>query len=161
MNDPFGTSDPSQLAELMRLGAGGAPVWRSDEAESLLRHQLLAPIVSDLGGDQVKGLAATAGTKTFADLFLHDDPPLELLRIASDHFKSLEDDPDAGLPAAVARVLWMTSVAAALVRHGARVADLDDGSLRRELQWVLSQPWVGDPARSVCREARDKLADRR
>ena len=165
-DDRFERSDPSQLAELMRLGSCHTPLWQRDEMASLLQHQLAAPLLLELAGvdptrrRQVEDAIGEAGGAlgTFRDLLNHAEPPQALLRMAIAYFSSLEEDPDSPLPGELARALRLANIAAALVRHGARLTELDDGPLRREFEWVASQPWIEDTTKLLCERGLRRLA---
>ena len=69
--------------------------------------------------------------KSFADLFHHPAPVIELLELAKDFAKANMDHPESGLPGEIAATLYYTSIAAALVRLDARISQLADADLQR------------------------------
>ena len=164
-DDPFEDSDPELLANFMKFGAGQAQVWRRDETESLLEHQLSAPILPELGSTssvsqtELKELIASVrgDIRSFRDLLRHNEPPLELLRMASEYFRSLEDEAEVALPTEVARAMSAANVAKALAKYRARITELSDDAVKEECEWVLAQPWVEETIRSVCRQGLAKL----
>jgi hypothetical protein len=143
-------SPPKSLAAFLASGAEPARLWRPEELNAIFRHQLAAPILVDLGGfDQstavrLKNLSDAQNLllKSFADLFRHPVPPLELLKLTKDFAKANMDHPDGCLPHEVASALYYASIAAALVRLDTRISRLPDADLARGLDWALHQPWL-------------------
>jgi hypothetical protein len=140
--------------------------WRDEDLAALLKHELAAPVqveVASLTPGTAAGLAALCGARglllnSFADLFSHPHPPLELLRMTKRFAKGARHHPDSPLPAQVANVLYYASIAAAMVRCGQRITELDDSSLRNGLEWCTSRDWVDAPLRGLLREAEAALA---
>jgi hypothetical protein len=90
---------------------------------------------------------------SFADLLHHPRPPLEMLRMTKRFAKAARHHPDSPLPPQVANVLYYASIAAALLRCGRRISELDDASLQKGLAWCTSRDWVDAPLRGLLREA--------
>jgi len=148
--------DSQALGRLMGVGGEKAGSWEPDELAGILRHQLATPLKLDLGP---AGPAMGAGAmETFGDLLRRPDPPLDLLKRTKDFAKAHRDDPNSSLPDEIATVVYFAGIGAALARHGARISELDDGRLRRGLQWAIDQPWVDEQTRSLLREALGHLA---
>ena len=55
------------------------------------------------------------------------------------------DRHETSMPVNVARVVYNLAGALALTRRGARIVGLGDDQYRKNLDWVLNQPWL-DPA---------------
>ena len=78
-----------RLAELLKTSGQGGPDWRPEDLAAIFTHQLSVPITYDLSHlspartQQLCSLASSQGLllKSFADLFLHPHPPLELLEL--------------------------------------------------------------------------------
>jgi hypothetical protein len=159
-------SPPKTLAAFLAAGAERTRLWRPEELGAIFRHQLLAPILVDLGGfDPVIALrlkqlsdAQSLLLKSFADLFHHPIPPLELLTLTKEFSKANMDHPEASLPPEVAGVLYYASIAAAFVRLDTRISQLKNSELERGLGWAKSQPWVDSPTRELLDQALAKLA---
>ena len=72
----------------------------------MFRHQMSAPVLMDLGSfdprtaNQLKALTAAQGLllSSFADLFNHSNPPIQLLQLVKDFAKANLDHPESGLP---------------------------------------------------------------
>ncbi len=173
-------SPPHRLEPLLALDGRTVP-WTPGELPDLLRHQLSAPLAGDLpvaaprgvgaasggtgrdevtSGGTVAGFAARLGRAdpSFADLLTAPAPPLGLLRLVKEFGKRCDADPDRPLPPEVASVLYFAAIAAAYVRHGARITALGDDALRAGVDWALAQPWLDGRLRPLFAEARERLA---
>src|SRR5580698_8277257 len=125
-------SHAKDLAKLMASGDERGPLWRADELAAMFRHQMSAPVLMDLGSfdprtaGQLKVLTAAQGLllSSFAELFNHAQPPIQLLEIVKDFAKANIDHPESGLPREIATTLYYTSIAAALVRLDQRISQL-------------------------------------
>src|SRR5208283_1295936 len=114
---------PKSLAALLEASGEQARLWRPEELGAIFRHQMSAPVLVDLGGcdpgtaARLKRLseAQCLLLKSFADLFHHPAPPLELLEMTKDFAKANMDQAQSSLPNEVAAALYYTSIAAALV----------------------------------------------
>jgi hypothetical protein len=104
------------------------------------------------------GGAEYAPPGTFGELFQHERPPLELLRLAKDFAKAAQANPGSAIPKEVAWVLYYLSIATALVRLRQRITHLSDVELRQGFDWVLAQSWVADPSRALAEAGRMTLA---
>jgi hypothetical protein len=155
------------LAALMATGEEPARLWRPEELGAILRHQMSAPIMVDLGAfgpraaARLTALSEAQGLllKSFGDLFHHPTPPLELLELVKDFAKANLDAPEGGLPAEIATVLYYASIAAALVHLAARLSQLPDAELRRGLRWAAGQSWLDEKTAGLLARALDKLSD--
>lgn len=145
-DDLFQTSNPEALAELMRLGTGRVPLWQPDERERLITEQLAAAPTDGPVGDG----------PSLGQLLTSKNPPLDLLHAAAAHFGDMLRSEEAPLPVEIARALHGAAVAALVIGDN-RPAGMDDETLGAELRWILAQPWVDDPVRSVCRAAIRRL----
>ncbi len=158
-------SRPKSLARLMEVGVGHPRLWRPDELAAIFRHQMSAPVLVDLGGFdpgtavKLKTLSEAQGLllKSFADLFRHPSPPLELLELTKDFAKANLDHPESGLPNEIATALYYTSIATALVRLDKRISQLSDEDLRRGLAWTREQGWISEEVQELLAKAIEKL----
>jgi hypothetical protein len=154
-------STPKSLAAFMAAGAEHARMWRPEELKAIFQHQMSAPVLVDLGGfdpavaARLKNLTAAQGLllSSFLDLFLHENPPVELLVLTKDFAKANMDHPESSLPGEVAAVLYYAAIAAASVRLGERISQLSDGELRRGLTWAGAQTWVEPRIRQLLLDA--------
>ena len=158
-------SAPKTLAAFLAAGAERARLWRPEELGAILRHQMSSAILVDLGGfdpviaARLKALSEAQNLllKSFADLFKHPVPPLELLTLTKEFSKANMDHPEASLPQEVAGVLYYASIAAAFVRLDMRISQLANNELQRGLFWAKDQPWVDPQTRELLLEAVAKL----
>jgi hypothetical protein len=158
---------PGRLADLMNLDMAQAAVgaWTPQELGAILGHQMQAAIVFDLGtldpkvSPKLRTLATAQGLlmNSFADLFGHPQPPVELLRMVKDFAKANRRHPRSTIPVEVATVMYYTAIAAAFVRCGARVTRLPDDSLGQGFRWVTEQQWVQPICAELCRQGLEKL----
>jgi hypothetical protein len=127
--------------------------------ESILKHQLAAPVEFDLqtldSGSQrlLRAAAACDGEqatiRTFADLFHHASPPLQLLRLAKEFAKAHLNHPDSPLPKEISSILYYASISVALHRLGKRITWLTEDQLRQGVENALAQPWLDDRLRAL------------
>ena len=154
-----------ELSALMTSSDERGPLWRADELASVFRHQMSAPIAVDLGSydtrtaNHLKTLSASKGLllSSFADLFNHAAPPLQLLQLTKDFAKANMDHPESGLPAEIAATLYYASIAAALVRLDKRITQLPDADLQRGLALTAKQPWLDEKTKALLADAMKKL----
>jgi hypothetical protein len=155
-----------ELAALMSTSEASGPLWRADELAALFRHQMSAPMLMDLGSfdartaDQLKTLAGAQGLllSSFADLFNHSTPPVQLLQLVKDFAKANMDHPESGLPREIATVLYYASIAAALLRLDTRISQLPDADLRRGFSWTQEQKWLDEKTKALVADALKKLS---
>ena len=151
----------SQLSDILGIGPENPKLWRPDELAAIFRHQMAAPVVFDLGSmglpfsRRLAKLSDAQGLvlKSFADLFCHPAPPLELLRITKDFAKANRDHPESVLPPEIAAVLYYASIAVALVRCGARITRLSNHKLQKGFEWAGSQVWIDDQMKDLFKKA--------
>lgn len=123
--------------------------WSPADLGPILEHQLAAPLEPDLAT-----LATTPGSlrkclaeqrppvRTFAELLHHPAPALELLDQVKQLAKAHRASADPVLPPEVATVLYYTTLAVALARHGQRLSQLDPATLRDGFTWTLALEWL-------------------
>lgn len=153
-------SDPHLLSKLMDVDTDTQRVWQPEELGAILRHQLRAPLAFDLitvdteVKSKLDALSATGGPapKNFWDLLHHPRPPIELLKLTKEFGKVHRNNPESTLPRDIATLLYFAGIVVALTRYGQRITQLDNHSLRRGVEWVISQPWVDEPTRLVFQE---------
>lgn len=136
--------------------------WNDKDLGDILRHQLAAPLIFDLGSTaglgQDAGLASVnPGITSFGELLTHPNPPLVLLKLSKDFAKASDKSVDAPLPPEIASMLYFACVAAALVRLGERITELDDQQLKKGLRWGAKQVWVSEETHALFRQANEVL----
>lgn len=159
-------SRAKELSALMNAGAERASLWRPDELAAVFRHQMSVPMLVDLGtldlraNAKLRIMSEARGLllKSFADLFQHPTPPLELLELVKDFAKANLDHPESGLPTEIATVLYYGSISAALVRLDQRISKLPDSELAPGLRWAAQQPWLDDNTKALLSAALAKLS---
>jgi hypothetical protein len=159
-------SRATQLAALMAAGEERARLWRPDELAAIFRHQISTPMLVDLGSfdpgtaSKLKILTDAQGLllKSFADLFHHAAPPIELLRMVKDFAKANLDHPESGLPPEIASALYYTCIAAAMVHLDTRISKLPDAALREGLRLTQAQPWLDDRTKELLGQALTTLS---
>ena len=158
-------SRAKELSALMATGDERGPLWRADELAALFRHQMSAPMLMDLGSfdartaDQLKTLSAAQSLllSSFADLFNHPAPPVQLLQLVKDFAKANMEHPESGLPKEIAAALYYTSIAAALVHLDKRISQLPDADLRRGVRHTQEQAWLDEKTRALLAGALEKI----
>jgi hypothetical protein len=159
-------SEARTLAAFLAAGAEGARLWHPDEVAAIFRHQMAAPVLLDLAGfDPVTAArlhsladAQSLLLKSFADLFLHPAPPLELLELTKDFAKANMEPAESVLPNDVAAALYYASIASALVRLDRRISRLDDAALRRGFLWAKERAWMDERIAQLLGQALHKLS---
>ena len=162
------TSEPSKNAPQRwgrLLQIEGQRTWRPEEFGEILRHQLNAPLGSDLEhldpatADHLKALAEAESLKirSFADLFRHPHPPIDLLRLIKDYAKSNRDHPESHLPGEVAAVIYYLSIVVAWLRCGQKITRLSEPDLQQGVDWALSLSWTDEETKTTFREAQKLL----
>ncbi len=165
--DEVFNSEPERLAEFFKLGARPQRLWRSDELDAILRHQLAAPVFFDLEAfepekaAQLRAALAGEGTtgpiQSFSDLLHLWHPPLELLRLTKDFAKSHLGHLDATLPREVATVLYYASILVARMRCAEFLTRLNEEALLKGVRWVLDQPWLDPETRALFQEGERRM----
>ena len=155
--EPLEHVDPVTLSELFSVGEEDRPkIWAAEELREVLAHQLRAALVYDLGSAGALRDAEALGqqgVRTFGDLLRHPSPPVDLLRLAKDYFKSSLVSEDGPLPPDVARLLYYGVIGVAGLRHGVSISSLKKQELTRGLKWAASRDWVEEELKGVLGEA--------
>lgn len=157
-------SDSRKLSELMN--SPEAQLWQPEELAAVFRHQLSAPVQFDLAGldprlgEEVRLLAVSQGLllKSFGDLFRHSNPPVKLLVMVKDFAKRTAISPNGPLPREIAKVLYYSAIAAAILRCSRRITKLNDASLRRGLEWAIRLSWIDSDTRDLLKSCLDALS---
>ncbi len=141
--------------------------WSEDDLKAIFGHQWSTPLSVDLGGldesqaDRVKMLATAKGLvlRSFGDLLRHPNPPVALLKLTKEFAKRSLYSPCPAIPHDVARVLYFTSIAAALDHCKCRISTLSDDDIATGITWALSCEWITDGARRVLRAGLSAIQD--
>jgi len=156
------TSDAQSLADMMNLDADGPEPWNPEDLGTILEHQLLVPVASDVGGlgkqlagrpDLVRSLQ-DLGITSFNDLLHHPRPPVELLKLTKEFAKDCRSHADSPLPDEIATILYFLSIVVAMQKCTQRISQLNHAGLRYGLDWALEQTWLDAPTRKLLEDGR-------
>ena len=158
-------TDLTRVARLVDATANDQELWRPEEFGAIFRHQLTAPLRTDLGsldprlGEKLSDLRTPDGrpVMTFGDLLGHPAPPMALLDLVKQFAKQSGRVERGNLPPETATLLYYFVIGVALVRCGQRLTGLDSATLREGFQWARAQPWADEATRELLRRAEDRL----
>lgn len=161
------TVTPESLAEVLQMPDGAARLWSHQELAAVFRHQLSAAIEYDLRAlptgtaRAAKFVASAHGLllKSFADLFSHPHPPLELLTLTKDFAKAHRNWPDSPLPPEISTLLYYASIAAALLHCGQFITSLDKANVRDSFTWAAQRDWIDETTRDLFTRALARLGE--
>ena len=158
-------ADPGRLAMLLSVDddAGGVQ-WRPEEFAAVWRHQLASPVRVELSvtGQSHSGRSAPPTMPpglTVGELLHHPSPAADLLDALRELAKSSATESADALPRDVARVLYFATIVAGVLRCGRRLTSLDDDSLRRGIEWSLTQEWLDPPTRQLFSDGHARLTE--
>lgn len=162
--DPVYHSAPARLSAMLEPELP-LTVWGPGELAAVLRHQLAAPLEFTPAAAEEPAHRATPlqppgdGTapsvelpQTFGALLLGPEPPLELLVRLKAYAKPFVTTAKAALPREIAAVLYYGAIVRARTRHGQRISELDDASLRYGLEGMLRCDWLDEGTRALIEE---------
>jgi hypothetical protein len=159
--EPIATTRLHLLSELLDVRAPGTHAWPESDLRAMLEHLLIAPLPLALGirpghvESLLKG-ANLAATFSLGDLFEEANPPVSLLRLVKDIFKTGANDPCSSLPGDLLLLLYYAVVALARVRGVGGVSSIKSEALDRGLRWGSDRPWVTAPLKSLLQGALHK-----
>lgn len=150
----------------MGIQSEARDVWRPEDRSALLCNQLAAPVDFDLRSvesqtgqeDREKTLTAAHDVRitTFKQLFDHPKPPLALLNLTKDFFKTSAGSSNKRDPGQeVAYMMYLLCIVTARIRHNRSISNLKDGELLRATQWAANQDWIDDTIRQHFAEVRE------
>lgn len=142
----------------------GEPLWSGEDLQTILDHQLQAPLIVDLGSmqgvdaEQIRQLACARGLvlQSFEDLLSHTHPPLQLLILTKEFAKRNLVSPRSTIPAEVARILYFSCIAAGMVHCNRKITRLSRDEIGEGLDWCLKCEWLKPEIRGL-QEAALKL----
>jgi hypothetical protein len=141
------------LSQLLALDTESANEWREDDLASIFAHQMNAPLSVDLGVSGGCDGASPEPLKSFGDLIHHHDPPLDLLECSKQFGKAHGTNRETWLPREIGLAIYYLSIAAAWLRHGARISSLEEAVVREGLTWMIQQPWIDEAGRRLLQDA--------
>jgi hypothetical protein len=161
-------TNPKGLSKLLALEAPEYSDWSEHDLPAMLRHQFAAPLEFDLGSMELKDRAArnrdetlTAAVnsriRSFRDLLFHSKPPLDLLKLSKEFFKSRtaackKDSPDWKL----AYLFYLLCLLMAR-EHSSELSSLSTKDLLKGTKWALGQSWVDQNTQQLILAARERL----
>ena len=156
----------ASVSRLFDSDEGELP-WQAEELKEVVKHQLSAPVQFDLAGfdrrlgDRLHVLAASEGLllQSFNDLFMHPNPPVQMLELVKDYAKRAAAASES-VPKDFARALYYLSIVVARLRCQQRISTLDDDQLVRGVGWLLDQEWLDTNSRQILTEGLAMLNDR-
>lgn len=149
-----------RLSLLVDNTADDQELWLPEEFGAIFRHQLTAPLQTELAGlapqlgEKLAGLHTPDGraVATFGDLLRHPTPPLGLLELVKEFAKTSRQAGRRQLPPEVASMLYYLSIGIALLRCDHRLSSLSDADLQEGFRWASAQPWTDEATRNLlCR----------
>jgi DNA-directed RNA polymerase specialized sigma24 family protein len=143
----------------------GTLPYTAGEPREMLRDSLSAPLSLDTTvlepeiAEKVGAWIESQRVKptTFANLFEHPRPLLDLLEFIKDYAKENRTDAESPMLREVSTVLYYVSISVALTRCGQRITSHDDAGLRQGFQWVIDQVWVDENLRQLLHEGIQSL----
>jgi hypothetical protein len=150
----------AQLSLLVDGTADDQELWHPEEFAAIFRHQLTAPLRTDLAdlapqiGDKLVGLRTPDGRPvvTFGDLLRHPTPPVALLELVKEFAKTSRRSGRRQLPPEVASMLYYLAIGIALFHYAHRLTRLSDPALREGFRWARAQSWTDEATRELlCR----------
>ena len=159
--------EPASLAELLRLPQDERTTWSEQELRQVFAHQLAAPLVVDMRElspdlpETIESISSSAAVRleTFGDVLHHERAPIQLLRMIKRFAKTFGADDGGPLPRPVSAVLYLASIAAALVRRQMRITEADDAALAKKFRWARSLVWLDEPTRTLFDQALSAVED--
>ena len=148
---------PERLVAFLEIDPGSGSLWRLDELAAIFKHQLAAPVQSDLADGTARDEPASPPgfpeMQSFDELFHNPKPPIELLKSVKEFAKANRDHPASVLPGEIATILYFASVILARWRCGEVITTLNDQEVRAGIEWAIAEPWVDERTRSLLCEA--------
>lgn len=165
-HDDLSQVDPVSLADLMDCRSDKEETWSASDLAAILEHQLDADVQYDLGrfdeavGVDLPGMLRSAvepPIRSFRDLFEHPQPPIELLDLTRRFAKACRLPGDSPLPAEIATILYLASIATAMIKRSHRLTALTNEALSNGFAWASEQSWLNESTRRLLRQGRDAL----
>lgn len=147
----LGFEDPTPLAKLLEPTFVGGDVWETGEWAALAHHLLNTTIWLDIAEQNqitaaavhvLCGQSAGKPIRSYYDLFEHDAPGLDLLRLVRGHGKSIAQDPGPLLPRPLGLLLHQATTAQAWVEHSTWLGSTRASDLSASLEWFEQQEWT-------------------
>lgn len=147
------------LVNLMDETTSSHSAWRDGDYGAILLHQLNAAVVSDLTQLFPDVHLDQLYDRSFRDLLLHPDPPIEALRLVKEFAKQLNHRAQLAYPQDVATVLYFASIAAAELRTGTVITELPRPEVLSGYRWAAHRPWISADIKGLFDEAVRQTGD--
>jgi len=146
-------TESRRLARIVDAGHDPKEVCGEGELKAVWKHQLEAPLTSDLSISRRKleeaQLDAQDSPVTFGHLLQSGNPPLALLEKVKDFGKASWASEESPLPPKIGTMLYFAAVAAARERCDTPITSLGRLQLRRGVKWCHEQEWVDPDTRAL------------
>jgi len=154
-------ADSFHLSKLLNLKERAEGLWHHEELGSIWCEQLNAPLQFDLttGDPKTKTKIDTVYSTvskppgSFGELFRHQHPPLQLLKLTKDFGRKIADKKNTALPWEIGYLIYFVSIAVALARCGQRITALSAEEMRKGFKWGMKRAWVDEETRLLLQEA--------
>ena len=155
-----------RLAKLLELDDDEPSLWTDEHLTASFEHQLATPLREPLAQISPRLNARLAlmvsedaiPIVTFGDLFGHPNPPIEILRAVKDWSTRCMQEKSCDAPPQIAPVIYLASVAAALLRCRERITHSDNTDLQVTFRQALGAKWVGPQIRGLFVETLDRIS---
>lgn len=132
------------------------------------QHQLESPLEFESGSDPARGSDAAPelpllreGCRTYGELLHGSASSIEWLTLVKDFAKAHLVSKVECLPRDLARGLYYSTIACALVQHGESISRLERSELVTGFRWMIDQPWLDSATRALIVEGLGRLGEQR
>ena len=152
-------TDVHNLSALLSVGEDESPDWFERDFADMLDHQMrrtLRSAFEDAGplwSGALERFLPSRPSLTFREALTSPETPIEVLDLLKRYGKLLWRDKAAEIPREVARILYLSAIAGALVHHGKLISSLNKADLRYHLQTQSEAAWVFEPIKSLLARA--------
>ncbi|MBI1371340.1 MAG: hypothetical protein GC159_01070 [Phycisphaera sp.] len=143
------TDNPNELEKIAEVQMDAQDLWRDDDLKTILDEQLKMPLadmerILPNSGKKAERYAESTlpPLDTIGSALLHQQTPVELLKVIKSYAKVADRDPSEPIPQKVARVLYYASIASALVNQGALISSLATDRLTESLGARRRSAWI-------------------
>lgn len=145
-------ADSNQLSKLLRVDPAAEDIWTDPDLAWSLQNLLDGPIPLELVEHDQKS------ARTIRALITSASPSIDALKSLKVFAKSAVKAHQPNIPTDVATAVYHAAIAAAFLRPGMRLTQLDDDALMRSWRWALGCNWIDAELRQLFTAAMRKLA---
>jgi len=164
---PDGRWSP-RWADLLAFDDTAAGDWLPSDYPAMWQHQLESPLEFEWGPDRAGGPDAASalpplpgGCRTYGELLHGSASSIEWLSLVKDFAKAHLVSKVECLPRDLARGLYYSTIACALVRHGQSISRLERSELVTGFGWMIDQPWLDPATRELMVQGLGRLGEQR